>query len=212
MAADPLLLASLLIVHGGLWTLGHCAGMCGPLVVGLPLGRPGPTGAFDLVAYQSGKAITYAGLGAAAGALGGGLDAALGRWAPWILGAMAIGMLFAGVLRSASPFLPVIGLARRWTPGTPGPRRAAVLGLILALLPCGVVLWALGLAAVSANPLIGAGLMVLLCMITTPLLIVLHLLGSPLQRQPWLSRLLPFIGAATLAVAAWNAAYRVGCS
>lgn len=212
MAADPLLLAGLLVVHGSLWTLGHCAGMCGPLVAGLPLGRPGQAGALDLVAYQGGKAVTYAVLGGIAGGLGGGVEAALGRWSPWILGGLALVMLVVGTLRSASPFLPVIALARHLTPGQPGPRRAATLGLALALLPCGVVLWALGLAAVSASPVVGAGLMVLLCLITTPILVTLHLLGSPLQRRPWLARALPFIGAATLAAAAWDAAFRTGCA
>ena len=211
MAADPLVLAGVLAAHGSLWAIGHCAGMCGPLVVGLPLGRPGWVGAADLVAYQGGKAVTYALLGALAGSAGSAVEITLGQWAPWLLGALAIAMLVAGTLRSASPFLPVVGLARRWTPGSPGPARAATLGLILALLPCGVVLWALGLAAVSASPLVGAGLMVLLCAITTPLLVAFHLLGNPLRRQPWLARALPFIGAATLAFAAWQSARGLGC-
>ncbi len=211
MAADPLVLAGLLAAHGSLWALGHCAGMCGPLVVGLPLGRPGWVGAGDLVAYQAGKAVTYALLGILAGSLGSAVEATLGRWAPWLLGALAIALLAVGSLRAASPFLPVVALARRWTPGAPGPVRAATLGLVLALLPCGVVLWALGLAAVSGSPWVGAGLMALLCAITTPLLVALHLLGNPLRRQPWLARALPFIGAGTLAFAAWQAARGIGC-
>src|SRR5690606_5599834 len=67
---------------GLLWISFHCAGMCGPLLIGLDVagaarGLRTPQGAAAIVAYQAGKALTYSLLGAAAGALGAGVKGLL---------------------------------------------------------------------------------------------------------------------------------------
>src|SRR5687767_12455195 len=67
---------------GLLWTSAHCAGMCGPLMLGLGLHAPELAGAGTarrslgiaarLGGYQLGRALVYAVVGFAAGWLGAG--------------------------------------------------------------------------------------------------------------------------------------------
>ena len=59
MDAATAQLYGVLLMQGSLWVLGHCPGMCGPLVAALRF-----PGARSLLAYQAGKAVTYALLGA----------------------------------------------------------------------------------------------------------------------------------------------------
>lgn len=173
------------------WTAGHCAGMCGPLLLGLGVVRHDPAvgrlksvlGALGrLGAYQFGRALGYAGLGAAAGWAGGGLATRL-QGGEIVLGSLIAAACFIAALHhlgwvpwrrrseSASP-----GLVARFgamihgrlgrVPGL-GP---AALGLALILLPCGIVWWCVGVAAATADPLHGALVMVTLVVITTPAL------------------------------------------
>jgi sulfite exporter TauE/SafE len=64
---------------GLLWMGVHCAGMCGPLLLGLDVagtraGSSAVGGAARTLLYQLGKACSYAVLGAGAGLLGAGLE------------------------------------------------------------------------------------------------------------------------------------------
>jgi hypothetical protein len=174
----PLLsLYGVLATQGPIWVLGHCPGMCGPLVIGLRF-----SGVSAVLRYQAGKAVTYAVLGAAAGAAGGVAIGLLQRFGPALLATVAGLMVLAGLWRlrgggAAEVAVPAwLGQAvRRFATGQGGP---FALGAVLALLPCGVVLWALGLAVASAHPLHGALLMAGLTLFTTPVLVAAHLLGG----------------------------------
>lgn len=192
--------------QGLLWVLGHCPAMCGPLVIALRF-----HGIRGVLAYQAGKALVYAALGAGAGVVGGVTILVLREYAPWLLGATALLMVGLGLHsffgRGVTGAQVPGWLARavqRWSssPST-GVLRVMVLGALLAFLPCAVVVWALGLAVASASPLHGALLMVGLVLLNTPVLVAAHLLGA----AAWLAglrrrlRWLPALGL--LAAGAW---------
>ena len=174
-------LYGVLIIQGMFWILGHCPAMCGPLVVALRFNGIG-----GLFAYQAGKAITYALLGAIAGGIGGVALFVLRDYAAWLLGMIAVLMVGQGLYglrgRGVDGLRAPAWLARvvqRWsTSARCGHVRTLLLGSVLALLPCAVVVWALGLAVASASPLHGALLMVGLVLLNTPVLLAAHLLGA----------------------------------
>lgn len=196
-----------LLSVGLVWISFHCAGMCGPLLIGLDVagaarGLRARDGALAVVVYQGGKALTYSLLGAAAGALGAGVR---------------------GLLESAGGGLALLGGAtllfvagRRLSPAARGPRlvrigstarrgfletatlrlslallddgqgpmtRAFTLGLGMGLLPCMIPLWVLGLAAVTGSPLAGAGLMLCLVAMTTPVLLLVTVLPRAVGKR-----------------------------
>ena len=85
-------LYGVLMVQGIFWVLGHCPAMCGPLVIALRF-----QGLGGVVAYQVGKAITYAIVGAIAGGVGGVTIFVLREYAPWLLGVTAAVMVGLGM-------------------------------------------------------------------------------------------------------------------
>ncbi len=183
---------------GLLWTTLHCSGMCGPLIAGLGFGRRGnsrsapsapsaplrpPTwgsAALDLGLYQIGRALMYAVMGATVGFFGGWLRTPLLAIAPWVT--LALGTIFLAVAlrdfwprrrRSAptpSRLAQTAGALSRELAQHPH-RRAFVLGMLLAFLPCTLAFWVLSLAAVSGSALHGALIMVTLVVITVPVLL-----------------------------------------
>ncbi len=198
---------------GLVWTSAHCAGMCGPLVLGLGFHAPELADAgttrrsLGIVArlggYQLGRALVYALLGAGAGWLG---SAALG-WVEAgadIFGvALGVGFLIAAgwhlrrrpVVAVAGP-LPFSARLGSWV-NAHAPRqpllRALVLGVGMAALPCGIVYWAIGLAVATADPWAGAALMATLVVLTTPALAgvafsPLALVAAPLRWRAGLGR------------------------
>jgi sulfite exporter TauE/SafE len=151
----------------------HCVGMCGGFAVALAVSRQ------HVALYHTGRVLGYAALGALAGALGQALD----------LGGAVLGVRRLPLFLAAG-FLIVFGLAiagvlpRRWVePGGGGvqrllgailrrrDRRAAFLfGTANALLPCGLLYPVYALAAGTASPLRGAGLLLCFGAGTVPLL------------------------------------------
>ena len=178
----PEALWAILLGQGAFAVLTHCPGMCGPLMLAFRLQGPA-AGTLAVLAYQGGRATVYAGLGLIAGLVGGALATALARILPWATLVLAVVL---GLVALAQ----LLGRTPRWPSITPGWLQHVVkttagrgigpsylLGLGMAALPCGLVLWSLGLAAATADPLWGATTMVLLVVLTTPVLIVAHLAG-----------------------------------
>ena len=182
---------------GLLWMGVHCAGMCGPLLLGLDVGgsRGGASAggvACRTLLYQSGKAISYAVVGAFAGAVGSAaanVDGHVTAVAAIVTGVVAVAVALGLFPRRASPTTRVVNigqppttterllaLARPALTST-HPLRPFLLGLVLAFLPCMISLWALSLAALTSSPLWGALVMLTLAACTTLLLIVTSLLG-----------------------------------
>jgi sulfite exporter TauE/SafE len=139
----------------------HCIGMCGPIVLALPVGTQG-TSRYLLgrILYNCGRVVTYSAMGGVIGLLGAGLSLAI---------------LQQNVSIAAGALILVAFLVRR-IPGVPLPsplpfgkalvqlqaRIASLLresslpalfllGLLNGLLPCGFVYLAITTAAVTAD-------------------------------------------------------------
>lgn len=176
---------------GLVWTSAHCAGMCGPLMLGLGLHAPDLADgtprrraagiAARLACYQGGRLVVYAAVGAAAGLAGASTVTWLHAGTEIMGIVLGVGFLIAAALHlrrrpvavSAEGPLPMSARMGLWV-NAHAPRqpwlRAFVLGLGLSALPCGIVFWAVGLAVATADPLAGALLMATLVALTTPAL------------------------------------------
>ncbi len=196
-----------LLILGSIMIIGHCSGMCGPLMLSFRFGqnaekRPVLSATRELLAYQLGKACIYMLAGALAAGLGYGLIAvrdwaayltiviavvillqALAWWLPWSINLMpkswqaASQNLVKRLQRSSSK-------QRQQHPL----RGSFLLGLSMSLLPCMLPFWVLSLSASSASILHGALLMGLLVVLTTPVLLIFalapHLLPAWRKRSP----------------------------
>jgi hypothetical protein len=149
--------------------------MCGPLAgfacsrVGGP--RPGTTA---LWRYQLGRLVSYGAVGALAGAIGGSAATLIaGRWGAalisWSLAAALAVAAIRSWQRSRPPRAGARASAVQSGPGTPSlfervaerlPREPALFGAATALLPCGALAAAVGLAATAGTPLGGLVTMV----------------------------------------------------
>ncbi|MEL6498404.1 MAG: sulfite exporter TauE/SafE family protein [Planctomycetota bacterium] len=166
----------------------HCAGMCGAFVaMAVGLDRSGSRTKLH-AAYNGGRLVTYATIGAAAGVLGAAFDiggqalglqrAAIGLAAATMItiGAIGLARSFGVRLPKArgpkvleATFVRLHGIASRMTPT----KRAAAIGLMTGLLPCGWLYAFALLAAGTAHPVAGAIVMAAFWLGTLPILITL---------------------------------------
>jgi len=192
----------------------HCAGMCGAFlafaVAGDPADAPAPSKATLHAAYNGGRLITYTLLGAAAGLLGAALDlggslAGLQNTAAILAGSLMVGFGLVAILRSRGvriPHMPLpmalrsaVARGHRAALGRPPVARAAAIGLLTTLLPCGWLYAFVITAAGTANPLLGALTMAAFWAGTLPIMLSLgvglqSLTGSLRKRLPLLTSLL----------------------
>lgn len=166
----------------GMFNLAHCAAMCGPLVAA----GSGTTGRTGVLRYQLGRSLSYAFAGSLAGHFGSGLSLYAAGWASWLfalLTAAACLVAARGLLGPRpAPQLIQLGTSSRrgsWfrTLVALAPRDPLVLGLLSALLPCGLLAAALlaavatgsapagatfmlGFATASGGAILGSGLLV----------------------------------------------------
>lgn len=211
-----------------LMALGHCPGMCGPLMLSFRFGRHGDAPARPWLAgaqfacYQGGRALTYATLGAIAGGIGESLEAVLVPITPWLILSVALAMLLAAARQLGWLRLPWRGRsadehrrsplrrASAWSLGLMQRRPmlgAGALGTVLGLLPCGLPYLVLGYAASSASALHGAALMGLLVLVTAPTVLLFAI--TPALAGRWrprfargLTPLLMLLGACWLSLIA----------
>jgi sulfite exporter TauE/SafE len=199
----------------GLTGSAHCALMCGPLACAAgALGSAGSRWQAS-VAWHGGRLLSYFLAGALLGTLGDGLtrhpaSSALRAVLPWILAAgLVASALELGRHAPAVPGLQRIarGIGRRAARLTPA-RRAAALGAVTPLLPCGL-LYGLFLAAAATGS--GAGgslLMGAFALGATPALVTVQSGSSFLQRWPRaalvLRRGVPLLAAAVIV---WRAVH-----
>jgi len=175
----------------------HCGPMCGGFVLGqvsdrmarLPAERLCETARLRgalLLPYHAGRIITYAALGALAGTLGGqvGLDGLAGPLlllAALLFALQAIGRARPGLL-PALPAAPagwtraLAAAARRVPGGLP-------LGLLLGLLPCGLLYAALTAAAAGGDAAHGALAMAAFGLGTLPSLFAVGVAGHLAGRR-----------------------------
>jgi sulfite exporter TauE/SafE len=169
----------------------HCVGMCGGFVLAVAAGR---RGAWRLVGHQAqlqlGKAVSYAFLGALAGAFGSAvLGSPVFTW-----GARALALVAAVALGAAG--LSLLGLrgsgesriasrlAPLWSKVT-GPLLSArpagfplVVGMAMGLLPCPLVYAGLAAAAASGSPGAGAAILAGVALGTLPALAIVAASGT----------------------------------
>jgi sulfite exporter TauE/SafE len=181
---------------GFLGGFGHCVGMCAPfvLLVSRRFAAPDRGRAAALGAqawYTAGRVTTYSALGAAAGFAGGVVELAgslvgVQRAASVLAGVVllveaALGLAGAGPLahtRGGRLFARASGaLGRRI------PRHPFALGLLLGLLPCGLLYSALIAAVAMSGPAGGALALLVFGLGTAPALLGLSLADDLLARR-----------------------------
>jgi uncharacterized protein len=172
----------------------HCSQMCGPLV--MAAGAAGG-GARGHAAYNAGRIATYSMLGMAAGEAGGGVAvmAALPGLERWVALASGLLLILAGVwmlglipqrrlvqIEQSSMTRRLLGLTAPLLL-TPGVFNRFRLGLLLGLLPCGLVWAALVKAAATGSALDGGATMAGFGAGTAGALLSIGLFATGIQRR-----------------------------
>lgn len=215
----------------GLLSSGHCFGMCGGIVGAFSVGGAGGAGGIGgaqrtwrerlpgLLAYNAGRILTYAALGALAGALGatvgGLLPPELARRGARLVAALflvGLGLFLAGRPQFLQP-IERLG-ARLWRRIEPlgrkflvarGRGHALALGLIWGFLPCGMVYSMLAMASLAGGPGDGALVMLAFGAGTLPALFAAGLAASRLRDLARSTVLRRSAAAAYIALGAWLA-------
>lgn len=185
----------------------HCAAMCGPLQLALPMPAGGPSRVIGgRVVYQLGRIATYCLLGVIAGLVGKSVVlAGFQRWLSILLGAAILGgfLISKRVALSAPVVKGVIRLKAAMAAQLQQRnfRALACLGMLNGLLPCGLVYVAMA-GAVSRGTLIsGVLFMAAFGLGTTPTMLAISLSGKILP-QPVRLKLRAAIPAGVLVLAA----------
>ncbi len=174
----------------------HCVGMCGPLLLALPLDAAGKRQVLhQMLVYHAGRILTYAVLGILFGLLGHGL--AMAGWQQGL--SIAAGVILLGMALLAWRFerlvtaLPGFGAFTQWVKQSIGkllrqnPNGSLFsIGLLNGLLPCGMVYAALAGAISTVGGVEGGMFMAVFGLGTLPLLLLVSVMGrsfSVLVRQ-----------------------------
>lgn len=198
----------------------HCAAMCGAFVCNYVGSRSDVgTGGAPHAAYHGGRLVSYAMLGAVAGWIGNGVEwmgnlAGVQRAAAIAAGALMILWAMSAIASAAGIRVP--GGAPAWMPRALGAAvarvksarpvpRAAAIGLLTTLLPCGWLYVFVATAAATGNAAAGAGVMTVFWLGTVPALMAVafgarRALGPLGRRLPLASAVLVLVLGA-LAVA-----------
>lgn len=197
--SQPMGLAVALFLAGLGGSAVHCAGMCGPFVLGQVMadaqdgsirtyGEWHRLAGASLLPYHLGRLTTYAGLGM----LAGGATALFAAspafaWISAILlaigGAFMLVQAFGLAASVPSPLGSLLTrLAAPLSASHGAPARYA-LGCLLGFLPCGLIYGALGAAAGTGSPAQGAYLMAAFAVGTMPALIAVGWGGILLRRR-----------------------------
>ncbi len=196
---------SLALALGLLGSL-HCAAMCGPLQLALPLppGGPGRLVTGRLI-YQLGRVATYCVLGLVAGLVGKSLIlAGLQRWLSITLGGVILlGFFLSKKAALATPVVSVVNrlkAAMAWQLRHRSLRSLALLGALNGLLPCGLVYVAFAGAVAAGTPPAAILFMAAFGLGTTPTLLAISLSGRilPLSLRLKLRSAIP-VGVCLLA-------------
>ncbi len=174
----PFISAVLLGLGGSL----HCVGMCGPLVLRLHHENTGSS-IWNTLAYHLSRSLTYGMMGIILGLFGRGL---------YLLNVQQGLSVIAGIVMLVILFWPSLKVIR--VPGLlknfnkkyyskflqlPASIRYPALGMLNALLPCGLVYTALGVSLVSNHhPLHGFLFMFIFGLGTLPVMWALSYLGN----------------------------------
>lgn len=204
-ATDPVAVTFFFLTTGLFIGMGHCLGMCGPIVVAFSLRIESKTAFVPHLLYHLGRITTYGILGAVTAMTGAfvGVTSAIADLQKWLLTATGLMLVVMGM--GMMGWLPRL---KRWMDGGDAGaffsrpfkrllnRRSAarffLLGLLLGLLPCGPVYTALLAVAGAAlktgspgqNALLGFLWMAAFGIGTAPSLLLLGKLAhSPVMKH-----------------------------
>ena len=169
----------------------HCAGMCGPIAIALPLhGNTVPQKIFGGTLYNLGRTITYGIMGAVFGLLGQGLHL-LGfqQKISVLMGAiMIISVLFPALFKNqynmGKSWFSVVGKLKKTIAKMFAIRSFQSLffiGMLNGLLPCGLVYMAIAGAIGTGGVVQGSLYMILFGLGTIPMLLGISLAGNVLS-------------------------------
>lgn len=166
----------------------HCAGMCGPIAIALPLhGNTVPQKIFGGALYNIGRTLTYGVMGAVFGLLGQGIQ---------LIGFQQKVSVIMGVLMIISVIFPAIfknqyRMDKSWfsfvgklksTIGKMFSIRSFsslfLIGLLNGLLPCGLVYMAIAGAIGTGGVVLGSLYMILFGLGTIPMMLSISLAGN----------------------------------
>lgn len=183
----------------------HCLGMCGPIVLALPL--PQQSWAARITAsvlYNLGRTLTYALMGVVFGLVGAGLHlAGFQRWVSIITGAAMILVIVMPWITNRRMGLgkAEAGLTR-WVQTMFGKllgNRSAgalfLIGLLNGLLPCGLVYVALAAALAGGGILNAVVFMTAFGLATGPMLFLLSMAGNVVTRgvRSFINKAIPWV-------------------
>lgn len=171
----------------------HCVGMCGPIVLALPLhGNTIGQKIYGGVLYNLGRTVTYGAMGALFGLVGQGLHlVGFQQKVSVIMGAaMILSVLFPQLFRNQ---YRLDKSAIRWV----GRLKKKIvemfeirsfqslffIGLLNGLLPCGLVYIAIAGAIATASVALGTAYMVIFGLGTLPILLLLGVAGNVLSQN-----------------------------
>jgi len=166
----------------------HCAGMCGPIAIALPLhGNTVPQKIFGGTLYNVGRTITYGIMGAIFGLLGQGIQMiGVQQKISVIMGAvMIISVLFPALFKNQyrmdKSMFSIVGKLKKRIGEMFSIRSFQSLffiGMLNGLLPCGLVYMAIAGAIGTGNAAEGTLYMILFGLGTIPMLLTISLAGN----------------------------------
>ncbi len=186
----------------------HCVGMCGPIVLSLPMVQPNGNRRlnFGTLNYFLGKTFAYGVMGLLFGLLGqqivmAGFQRSLSIGIGILMLLFALFAIFKPAVLHHNPLSlfmgrqlsPVMGKLLR----TPGQFSTLVIGFLNGFLPCGLVYIALGAAVAIGNSWYAALFMILFGIATIPGLLLLALFNNKLNAayRSKMRRVLPWFTA-----------------
>lgn len=187
--------AALFILIGEAFVIGvlatpHCLSMCGPFAISAVHTGSETRKGSNVVSYSLGRTTTYAILCSLAGSISLGLQNF--RFVAWVVSVAAVAFAAAHILGWIQPaswaHAPARFLGRFRRAGAT--LEPYFIGLSTALLPCGMVFAAAGLAVSAGSPLGGALVGVAFGIGTSPGLGVLAWLGGKVTLQRTSHRML----------------------
>ena len=166
----------------------HCAGMCGPIAIALPLhGNTVPQKIFGGALYNIGRTITYGVMGAIFGMLGQGVEMiGFQQKISVIMGVlMIVSVLFPALFKNQysmeKSWFSVVGKLKKSIGQMFSIRSFSslfVIGLLNGLLPCGLVYMAIAGAIGTGGILLGSLYMILFGLGTIPMMLSISLAGN----------------------------------
>jgi len=171
----------------------HCAGMCGPIAIALPLDRNSwAKRLLGSMLYNLGRTLTYSILGGFFGLVGKGfVMAGFQQWLSIVMGGvMILIVLFPALFKN--PFEVETGMLKfvggvkrnlRKLFGKTSYGSVFMIGALNGLLPCGLVYFAIVGAIASGSVLMGSLYMALFGLGTMPIMFAIPLLGNVITGQ-----------------------------